>query len=183
MPKLISFNFISLDGYYKGPNEDISWNKPDPEWNEYAIEGAKSGSRLVFGRVTYQMMASYWPTALAAQNNPGLAPRMNDSHKIVFSRTLEKTEWNNTTLIKDDMPGAIRQLKQNPGTDMTILGSGTIVTQLAGLGLIDEFQIMLIPVAIGNGTPLFKGINHKLNLKLKSTRTFKNGNVLLCYEP
>ena len=183
MPKLSSFNFISLDGYYKGLNEDISWNKHDTEWDEYAAEGVKSGSTLIFGRVTYQLMAAYWPTPMAAENDARVTAGMNNNHKIVFSRLLEKAGWHNTTLIKDDLAGAIKKLKQTPGSDMTILGSGTIVTQLAELGLIDEFQIMLNPVVIGNGTPLFQGIKRKLDLKLKSSRIFKNGNVLLCYEP
>ena len=183
MPKLISFNFISLNGYYKGPNEDISWNKPDPEWSEYAAEGLKSQSTLVFGRVTYQMMASYWTTPMAAQNDPAVTAGMNNNPKIVFSRTLQKAEWNNTRLIKDNLFEEIKKLKQRPGNDMTILGSGTIVTQLAEQGLVDEFQIMLNPVVLGNGTTLFNGTNRKLDLKLKTSRIFKSGNVLLCYEP
>src|SRR4051812_13140939 len=96
MGRLISFNFTTLNGYFKGPNDDISWNKHEQgEENEYAKEGANSNSTLIFGRVTFQMMAAYWPSADALKNNPVVAKGMNESEKIVFSRTLKKADWNN----------------------------------------------------------------------------------------
>lgn len=183
MGKLIAFNFVTLNGFYKGPNEDISWHRHGAEENEYAGEGLKSDSILLFGRVTYQMMASYWPTEEAAKNDPGIARGMNDAEKIVFSRTLEKADWNNTRLVTNNMTDEVRKLKQNSDRNLTILGSGNIITQLADQGLIDEYQIMLDPVALGNGIPIFKGISHKLDLNLIQTKTFKSGVVLLCYQP
>ncbi len=183
MRKLIAFNFVTLNGYFKGPNDDISWNNHDAEENEFAAENLKAGSTLLFGRVTYEMMASFWPTPMAAQSSPAVAEGMNKAEKVVFSRTMKKAEWNNTKVVKGDIVEATRKMKQMPGKDMTLLGSGSVITQLAENGLIDEYQIMVDPVAIGDGTPIFKDIKHKLNLKLTKTRTFKNGVVLLCYKP
>jgi dihydrofolate reductase len=183
MRKVTAFNFVTLNGYYKGPKGDISWHRHGTEENEYAAEGLKSGSTLLFGRVTYEMMASYWPTPVAVKNDPIVAAGMNNADKIVFSRTLKKAEWNNTRLVKDDIVEEIKKMKQMPGKGMTLLGSGTILTQFAEQGLIDEYQIMVDPVVLGDGTPIFKGIKHKLDLKLTITRTFKSGVVLLCYQP
>jgi dihydrofolate reductase len=184
MGKLIVYNFVTLNGYFKGPNDDISWAKNgSKEEQEFAAGNLKSESTLLFGRVTYEMMAGYWPTAAAQKNDPAVAEGMNKAEKIVFSRTLKKVEWNNTRIVKDNIGEEIKKMKQMPRKDMTLLGSGSIVTQFAELGLIDEYQIMVHPVIIGNGTPILKDIKQKLNLKLTSTKTFKNGIVLLCYTP
>ena len=183
MRKIFVFNFVTLNGYFKGPQEDISWHRHGAEENEYAAENLKSGSTLLFGRVTYEMMANYWPTPVALKNDPIVAEGMNNAEKIVFSRTLKKAEWNNTRLVKDNIVEEIKKMKQMHGKDMTLLGSGSIVTQFAEQGLIDEYQIMVDPVILGDGTPIFKGIRHKLDLKLTKTRTFKSGVVLLCYQP
>jgi len=129
------------------------------------------------------MMASYWPTPMALKNDPIVAKGMNTVDKIVFSRTLKKAEWNNTRLVTDNVEEEMRKMKQTPGKDMTVLGSGSIVTLFAEHGLIDEYQIMVDPVIIGDGTPIFKDIKHKLDLKLTMTRTFKSGVVLLSYQP
>ena len=185
MRKLTVFNFITLNGYYKGPGGDISWHKQitGEEESEYAKKGAQSGSVLLFGRVTYEMMAGYWPTPAALQQNPGVAEGMNRSEKIVFSKTLKSADWNNTTLVKDDLVTAVKRLKQQPGGPMTILGSGSIAAPLAAEGLIDEYQFMLDPLALGSGTSIFNGLQQQLNLQLKDTKVFKSGIVLLCYQP
>jgi dihydrofolate reductase len=183
MRKLIVFNFVTLNGYFEGPKRDISWHRHGAEENEYSVEGLKSGSTLLFGRVTYEMMASYWPTPVAIKNDPIVAAGMNHADKIVFSRTLKKAEWNNTRLVKDNIVEEIKRMKQLPGKDMTLLGSGSILIQFAEQGLIDEYQIMVDPVVLGDGTSIFKNIKHKLDLKLTRTRTFKSGVVLLCYQP
>jgi dihydrofolate reductase len=182
MGRLSVFNFITLNGYFAGPNGDIGWHRHGGEESKYAEEGAKSESILLFGRITYQMMASYWPTPMAAKDNPGVAEGMNRSDKIVFSRTLKKVEWENTRLITHDLVEEVKKLKKGK-KDITILGSGSIATQLAEAGLIDEYQIMVDPVALGEGTPLFKGMKQKLDLNLVSTRAFKSGVVLLTYAP
>jgi dihydrofolate reductase len=181
--KLSVFNFVTLNGYFEGPKGSVHWHRHGAEENEYASENLNGGGMLLFGRVTYEMMAGYWPTPIAIQNDPVVAAGMNSADKVVFSRTLKKTEWNNTRLISDNIAEAIRALKQTPGKDMTILGSGSIVAQFAEHNLIDEYQIMVDPVVIADGTPIFKGIARKLELKLTGTRTFKSGVVLLCYRP
>jgi dihydrofolate reductase len=180
--KVTVFNFVTLNGYFKGPKGDIGWHKHGAEENQYAAESLRSGDTLLFGRVTYEMMAGYWPTPAAIKNDPIVAEGMNNADKIVFSRTLKKVEWNNTRLVKDNIAEEIRRMKQMPGNDMTLLGSGSILTQFAEQGLIDEYQIMVDPVVIGDGTPIFKDIKWKLDLKLTMTRTFKSGIVLLCYK-
>src|SRR6185369_9047302 len=114
---------------------------------------------------------------------PAVAEGMNKAEKIVFSRTLKKAGWENTRIIKGDLAGAVKQLKETPGKDMCVLGSGSIVTQLADAGLIDEYQFMVDPVALGDGTPTFKGLKKKLDLKLTTSRTFKSGVILLSYQP
>jgi dihydrofolate reductase len=183
MRKLIVFNLMTLDGYFAGEGGDISWHNVDEEFQELAEQASNSGNTLLFGRVTYELMASYWPTPEAIKNDPVVAAGMNKAEKIVFSRTLDKVDWNNTRLVKDDMLGEVRRLKQQSGKDLTVLGSGSIVSQLAQDGLIDEYQILLNPVVIGKGKTMFEGIKDKLTLKLTKTRTFGNGNVLLHYVP
>jgi dihydrofolate reductase len=184
MRKLIVFNSVSLDGYFVDAKGDMSWaHKQDPEWNEFTRENASGGGELVFGRKTYEMMASFWPTPQAMQMMPAVAEGMNRMPKVVFSRTLDKASWNNTRLVKDNIAVEMRKLKNEPGPGMAILGSGSIVAQLAQEGLIDEFQIVVNPVVLGKGRTMFEGIKDKLTLKHTRTRTFGNGNVLLCYEP
>ncbi len=184
MRKLSVYNSVTLDGYFTGANGDLSWaHREDPEFHEFVEVNARGGGELLFGRITYELMASYWPTPLAMKNDPVVAARMNDLPKVVFSRTLDKASWKNTRLVKTGMAAAVRQMKNEPGKDMVIFGSGTIVAQLAAEWLIDEYQIVLTPVVLGAGRTMFDGIEEKLDLKLTKSRTFKNGNVFLCYEP
>jgi dihydrofolate reductase len=184
MRSLIVFNHVSLDGYFVDKKGDMRWaHKQDPEWNEFVAGNARGGGVLLFGRVTYEMMASYWPTPMAAQNSPAVAEHMNNLQKVVFSRTLDRASWNNTKLVKGDLATEVRKMKQESGQGLVIMGSGTIVSQLAQEGLIDEFQIVVCPIVIGSGRTLFEGVKEKLNLKLTKSRCFGNGNVYTCYEP
>ena len=186
MRKLGVFNNVTLDGYFTDKNNDMSWAHKDPgdaEWNAFTAENASGEGMLLFGRITYDLMAGFWPTPLAAQLMPEVAEGMNSMPKIVFSRTMDKATWKNTTLVKDDLSAAVRKLKNHPGPDMVILGSGSIVSQLAREGLIDEYQFVVTPVVLGGGRTMFEGLKEKLNLKLTKTRIFGNGNILLCYEP
>jgi dihydrofolate reductase len=186
MRKLIVFNHVSLDGYFVGANGDFSWARSgtdDPEFQAFVADNASGESQLLFGRVTYELMASYWPTPMADQHDPAVAAGMNRSSKIVFSRTLDRASWNNTRLVKGDLVSEVRKMKDESGPGMVILGSGSIVSQLAPAHLIDEYQIMLDPIALGKGRTLFDGIQEKLVLKLTKTRTFRNGKVFLSYEP
>ena len=183
MGKLRAFTFVTLNGYFEGPKRDIAWHRHGEEESAYSAESLESGDTLLFGRVTYELMASYWPTPMAIQNDPVVAEGMNNADKIVFSRTLKKVAWNNTRLVKSGIEKEVKKLKQMPGKNMTLLGSGSILARFAEQDLIDEFQIMVDPVALGDGTPLFKNIKHRLNLKLTGTRAFRSGAVLLCYQP
>lgn len=182
MRKLRVFNFITLDGYFEGPNHDISWHRHETEENEFATQMLGLGNVLLFGRVTYELMASYWQTPQAFEQTPLIAQAMNAAEKIVFSRTLQKAQWNNTKLLKGDVAEEIRKIKHLPGKDMTLLGSGSVVAQLADQALIDEYQIMVDPVLLGDGTPICKGIRHRQNLQLTMVRSFRSGSVLLCYQ-
>lgn len=183
MGRLSAFNFVSLDGYYKGPGEDISWHNHKSEEEDFAVDGLASGNALVFGRVTYELMAGYWPTAQALESSPAVAEGMNRAEKLVFSRTLTRADWANTTLMQGDMIETMRRLKRESVRDMTILGSGSILTQFAAEGLIDEYQIMINAIALGAGVSLFAGLPARLHLRLASVRQFKNGNALLRYVP
>ena len=183
MRKLNVFNFVTLNGYFEGPNNDISWHRHGAEENKFSDDSLKAEGILLFGRRTYEMMYSFWPTEMAAEQFPETAKGMNRSQKIVFSNTLKKAEWKNTKVIGGDIVEEMKRLKKLKGMDMVILGSGSIVTQFADAGLIDEYQIMVDPVAIGKGTTMFKGLKNKLDLKLTETKIFKSGVVLLCYKP
>jgi dihydrofolate reductase len=177
---------ISLDGYYCDSRGDMSFaHKPpeDAEWQQFVTENASGGGMLLFGRTTYEMMAAWWPTPMAAKAMPEVAARMNAMPKLVFSRTLRSADWTNTTLVKDDLIRTVRRMKDETGPDMGILGSGSIVTQLAGAGLIDTFQVVVNPVALGAGKSLFSGLGKPLDLVLTNTRVFRNGSVVLWYAP
>lgn len=182
MRKLSVFNFMTLNGFYKGPANDISWHQHGGEEAQFSAESSQSGNVLLFGRVTYQMMASFWPSPMAAEQFPEVAEGMNKAQKIVFSTTMKTTGWANTQIINSDPVQTVRELKQQPGNDITILGSGTLLTQLAEAGLIDSYLFMIDPLAIGEGTPIFSGISKPLNLKLKQSRVFSSGTVLLEYD-
>jgi len=181
---LIAFITTSLDGYFSDSAGDMSWaHKSDPEWLEFVSSNASQGGTLLFGRVTYDLMIRYWPTPMAKQQNPVVADGMNSAPKMVASRTLKEATWQNTKLLKDDLPGEIHKLKQQSGKGMCILGSGSIVTQLAEARLIDELQIVISPIALGKGKTPFETLKQRLPLKLMKTRSFTNGNVIHYYGP
>ncbi|MGC1456405.1 MAG: dihydrofolate reductase family protein [Nitrospirota bacterium] len=181
MSKLTVFNLVTLDGYFTGMGGDISWHNVDQEFQELAKDASNSGNTLLFGRVTYELMASYWPTPEAIKNDPIVARGMNSATKIVFSRTLNTVGWSNTRLVKNGMLSEIQRLKKDSGKDLIVLGSGSIVSQLAEERLIDEYQILLNPVVIGKGRTMFEDVKDRFSLKLTKSRVFGNGNVLLHY--
>ncbi len=183
MGKLFVFNMVTLDGFFEGPDHGIDWHNVDEEFNRFAIEQLDTIGVIVFGRVTYLGMASYWPTPLASEDDPVVAGLMNRMPKIVLSRTLDKAEWNNTRLIKNNAAEEIARLKQQSAKDLAIFGSANLAASLQNLGLVDEYRLMLNPIVLGGGTPLFQSINQPLKLKLIKTRVFSSGNVLLYYQP
>jgi dihydrofolate reductase len=185
MARLTVFESVSLDGYFTDAygKMDFAHRSPDDaEWNGFTAENAGGGGALLFGRITYEMMASFWPTPAAAQMMPEVAERMNDMPKFVVSRSLGKAEWKNTRVIKGDLAGEIRKLKEGR-EDLAILGSGSLVAQLTPHRLIDEFTFVTVPVVLGKGRTLFHGVEGMAPLTLVKTRTFGNGNVVSWYKP
>ena len=185
MRKITVFNSVSLDGYFTGEQGDLSWAhqpRDDKEWGEFVSGNAGGEGTLLFGRVTYEMMASYWPTPMAAQNYPEVAKGMNEKTKIVVSRTLKHAEWQNTS-IADDLLATVRKLKYESGDDIVILGSGTIVSQLAQNSLIDTYEMVVMPIVLGKGRTMFEGLDKRVNMRLVESRTFRNGNAFHSYEP
>ncbi|MBI4216265.1 MAG: dihydrofolate reductase family protein [Chloroflexi bacterium] len=188
MTKIAVFNHVTIDGFFAGPNGEIDWFKvikQDDEWDKYTRRQAKSaGSTLMFGHTTYEMMRNFWSTPEAINIDPIMAEVMGSNPKIVFSRTLESVEegpnWKNIRLFHEIKSQEILELKEKE--DITIMGSGTIVQQLANLRFIDEYSLVVVPIILGSGKPLFKDAK-KMNLKLLEARAFKNGIVLLKYSP
>ena len=181
MRKVILSMMVSVDGFIEGPNREIDWFVWDEEMAKYAIDLLDSMDTILFGRMTYELMASFWPTATT--EDPIITDAMNNLPKIVFSKTLEKVGWKNSRLVSEVIPEEVMKMKKQPGKDMVIFGSGSIVSTFTQLGLIDEYRIIVNPVVLGKGNPLFKGIKDKLNLKLLETKTFSCGNVILYYQP
>jgi dihydrofolate reductase len=182
MRKLFAFNMVTLDGYFEGWNGDIDWhNAANEEFNDFAIEQMSSVDTLLFGRKTYQMMASYWPTEIAIQSDPIVADLMNRLSKVVFSRTMQAVEWNNTRLILENAAQEIRNMKSQAGKDLAIFGSANLISTI--MDLIDEHRVMVNPALLGSGNPLFKTTDKKALLKLVNVRSFDSGNVLLSYQP
>jgi dihydrofolate reductase len=175
---------MSLDGFMAGPGGELDWFVVNDEFFEYSKDLLNNVDAILFGRVTYQGMASYWPTATV--NDSILADRMNNLPKIVFSKTLDSAEWgkwNNATVVKDNIADEIVKLKQQPGKDLVIFGSQSIVATLTQLGLIDEYQIIVNPVVLGRGKPFFEGVAKQIKLHLLWTKNFSTGVVVLAYEP
>jgi dihydrofolate reductase len=183
MRKLNSFTFITLNGFYKGANEDIGWHKQfqGEEENKYSSDSMKSDNVLLFGRTTYEMMASWWTSEEAKKQMPELVEGINKADKIVFSKTLQHAGWENTKVISGDLIAEVNKLKQESQKDLTILGSGSVLAQLAEFGLVNEFKIMIDPIVIPSGTTLFNTIKEPLRLKFISGKSFKSGSVLVRY--
>lgn len=186
MRKILVFNSISLDGYFCDKNDGVEWahsNEGDEDFLNFVKNNASSGGILLFGRKTYQLMESFWPTEQAKQSMPEVAAGMNRMQKIVFSKSLHDVTWENSKLIKGDLVTEVRKLKETAPADMAILGSGSLVAQLSDAGLVDEYQVMIVPVVLGEGRSQFQGLHKKLNLQLTNSRVFKNGFVFLNYIP
>src|SRR5580692_6198867 len=176
MKKLRVFESISVDGYFTDRAGDMSWahaGQEDPEFADWVGGNASGGGDLVFGRVTYQMMEAFWPTPLAAQQMPVVAKGMNAAKKYVASRTLKPT-WNNTRLLEGDLIEAVRALKTGDGPGITLLGSGNVAAQLGEAGLVDEYQFVIIPIALGGGRTVF---TDRRPLRLVAQRAFSCGKV------
>lgn len=174
---------ITVDGYYEGPNQEFDWPNVDDEFLDFSIEQLDEIGTLVFGRVTYEGMADYWPTPEAKRDIPEIAARMNCLDKLVVSRTLETANWENARLVQSNAAGELSSLKQQTGKDIAIFGSSNLTVNLLHAGLVDELRIMVNPVALGAGHSIFKTSDRRIPLTLLATRVFNPGNVLLSYQP
>jgi dihydrofolate reductase len=180
MRKLNVFESISVDGYFIDSAGDMSWahaGSEDPEFAAWVGGNASGGGELLFGRKTYQMMESFWPTPAAAQQMPDVAKGMNAARKYVASRTIRPT-WSNTVLLEGDLAKAVRALKAKNGPTITVLGSGSVVAQLGEAGLVDQYMFVIIPVALGGGRTVF---SQGRKLRLIDQRTFRCGNLVATY--
>lgn len=186
MRKVISFMHVSLDGFVAGPNGEMDWIIMDDEIFKDAIDLASTIDTALYGRTTYQMMEAYWPTVLSNPLSNELelhhARWVENVHKIVFSKTLKKAEWNNTRLIKENIAEKISELKQQDGKSMMIFGSPTLTHNFMQMNLIDEYRINVNPIVLGRGTPLFNSIYQRIHLKLLKIKKFNPGVVGFNYE-
>jgi dihydrofolate reductase len=187
MRKIITTTWITLDGFIAGPNGEMDWVIVDEEMGKYEGDIVSAADTLLLGRVTYQSFAGSWPYV---PDNPNAqleekeyARKLNAMRKIVFSRTLSSVEWNNSSLVGEVIPEEIVKLKQEPGRDMLIYGSASLIRTLTNHGLIDEYQLLVHPVVLGDGKPLFLDITDSHKLQLVGTKTFPSGVVGLYYQP
>ena len=182
MRRVVAFSNISIDGFFSDTNGDLTWAQTnDAEFDSFFADTVRCCGTLVLGRVTYELLASYWPTAFARRHNPVVAERMNAAPKLVFSKTLRAAEWENAIVSRQGPVATLRQMKRELGGCLTILGSGSLVASLAREGLIDELHFVVNPVILGRGRTMFSGVREGLGLTPTRTRAFENGNVLLCY--
>jgi dihydrofolate reductase len=175
---------ITLDGFIEGPNRELDWVIADDELHEFYSQLLQHADTLLYGRVTYELMASYWPTATDDKTIPmgmvHFANTLNPMPKIVFSKTLTKVGWN-TQIINSVIPEEIMKMKAGPGRNILLGGGASLVQTFMEIGLVDELQLLIQPVAIGAGKPLFGGINRQVRLDFKWSQPFHSGAVLLCY--
>ncbi|MDA3626496.1 dihydrofolate reductase family protein [Saccharopolyspora oryzae] len=182
MRKLISFTGISLDGYYKRTSGEFDFPHVDEEFFDFSNRQDAYLDALVFGRETYEHMAAHWPNA--TEGDPEIIDFMNGVPKLAVSDTLERADWNNTTLVRrDDIAGTIKDLKQQPGKEIALFGSVQLTASLLELGLVDELRVIVFPVLLGEGVSAFSTLSGQVQLELWRTTTFRSGNVLLVYRP
>ena len=180
MRKLFWQMSVTLDGFMEGPNRELEHTAEfaDPDFDRYAGEMLQSIDAMLLGRRTYEMFAGYWPSATGPD-----ADRMNQLPKVVFSRTLKKVDWANSRLVNGNVGEAVTRLKQQPGKDLALFGSANLAATLSQLGLIDEYRLLVTPVILGVGTPMFKNIESTFNLQLLKATTWSSGTVALWYRP
>jgi dihydrofolate reductase len=188
MRKVIVTMWVSVDGFIAGPNDEMDWitNIFDAAMGQYEDDIVNQADTLLLGRITYQSFAGAWPNvpdnAGVSEDERAYARKLNAMRKIVFSRTLKTVEWNNSKLVRENIAAEVLKLKQSPGKDLLIYGSASIVQELTNAGLIDEYQLLIHPVILGSGKPLFKNLKDKTNLTLAHTQTYPSGVVLLIYQ-
>jgi dihydrofolate reductase len=186
MGKLIVSMMTSLDGFIEGPNRELDWTLEGPEFEEYCDDMMERTDAMLFGRLSYEMMARYWPAAEAAPRTPWegrLARKMNALPKLVLSRTLHRAEWNATRVLRDHVGDEVRALKERSTRNVMVFGGAGAIASLRKLGLVDEYRLIVHPVVLGSGTPLFVDVDERFRLRHTKTTRFAIGLDLLCYEP
>lgn len=190
MRRIVAFNRVSADGYFAAPDGGLEWVVPEPELDRSAADNLGGADTILFGRRTYEMFESFWPHAVDEDPHaPGrhapeiraMAEWINDAEKLVFSRTRKEVPWANSRLLPAFDPGDVQALKDGPGKDIMIFGSGSVVSQLTEHGLIDEYRFVVGPVLLGTGTPLVSGVSRRLRLELLESTAYPSGNVMLRY--
>jgi dihydrofolate reductase len=185
MKKLVLFMHTSLDGFVAGPNREIDWIKVDEEIFDYSAKFIDQADTALYGRVTYQMMENYWPTAAnsptATRHDKVHSKWYNNVAKIVVSKTMQQTNTGNTKFVGFDIPKEINRVKQKTGKDIILLGSPTIARMLTQEKLIDDYRLFVNPIILRNGISLFAGIKDIVQLKLLTTKIFSSGVIGLHY--
>jgi dihydrofolate reductase len=185
MRKIISFMHISLDGFVAGLNREMDWIKADEEIFNYVGKRISEGDTALYGRVTYQMMENYWPTAgdnpTATKHDIDHSKWYSKVHKIVLSKTMKEAGLTNTKIISDNLSVRINEIKQQAGEDILLFGSPSATHSLIQLNLIDGYWLFVNPIILGQGIPLFVDIKDKIKLKLLTTRQFTCGVTELNY--
>lgn len=186
MRKLTLFMHVSLDGFVAGPKGEMDWINVDDEIFEYAGNRTNEADTALYGRVTYEMMDSYWPTAAdqpnATKHDIEHSRWYNNVEKVVLSKTLQGQQRKNTKIISDNLSGQITALKQQPGKDILIFGSPSASYALMQEGLIDDFWLFINPVVLGQGIPLFRDVKTPLRLTLATSKAFPSGVVCMHYQ-
>jgi dihydrofolate reductase len=180
MPKLFWQMNVTLDGLMEGPNHELddTAGVKDSGFDKYASDMLRSIDTVLLGRRTYQLFADYWPKATGPD-----ADRLNELPKVVFSRTLTKPDWNNSRVFSGDVAAEVNRLKRHPGKDLALFGSADLASTFMGLGLIDEYRVLITPVVLGQGTPMFKGPKGRIALELVSATRWPSGMMALTYRP
>jgi dihydrofolate reductase len=180
MSKVVLAMFISLDGFIEGPNKQLVPPPYSADVDRYWVKANTERAGIVlYGRVAYEGMTAFWTSANAPQEEAKL---LADLPKVVFSRTLTKADWKNTTIVRDNIAGEVNKLKQRPGKDLVLIAGAGIANTFIKLGLIDEYSLLVSPFLLGGGTPLFQGGFERQNLTLTDAKPFDNGAILLTYQ-
>jgi dihydrofolate reductase len=183
MRKLFASEVISVDGYFTSVQGEIDWQIIDEQFTAYSVEMLADADALLFGHTTYDLMRDYWPDAAGEGNDREIATRMNTYPKYVVANRTPDLSWTSSQHLTGDLAEAVIALKQQPGKDIAILGSGSIVAQLTASRLIDEYRLILTPTVLGAGRTLFEGVGSRPVLDLVEVRPFDSGNLLLRYRP
>ena len=185
MRKIISFVHISLDGFVAGPNGEMNWIKVNEEIFDHVGKRISETDTALYGRVTYEMMENYWPTAgddaSASKHDIEHSKWYKNAQKIVLSKKMKDASLKNTKIISDNLSDKINEIKQSPGTEILLFGSPTATHSLIELNLIDDYWLFVNPVILGRGIPLFVEVKDPIKLKLLSTQQFTSGVTALNY--